>query len=82
MGCRCLYITHTHSRYIFLEFVKNHIFFLDFGVNLPYIMSMNWQKLYKVALERIKGLNNEVKLLRSILHSYLPILEKDDNEKR
>jgi hypothetical protein len=43
---------------------------------------MNWQTLYEVALERIKQLNKEVSILQEILRSYLPILEKDENEKR
>ena len=76
-----IYPTHPFSLY-FLEIVRNHIFFLDFGVNLPYIMNMNWQTLYEVALERIKQLNKEVSILQEILRSYLPILEKDENEKR
>jgi len=43
---------------------------------------MNWQDMYEVALERIKQLNSEVKLLGEILRSYLPIIEKEDNETR
>ena len=43
---------------------------------------MNWQDMYEVALERIKQLNQEVKLLGGILRSYLPIIEKEDDEKR
>jgi dipeptidase len=38
--------------------------------------------MYEVALERIKQLNQEVRLLGEILRSYLPIIEKEDNEKR
>ena len=45
-------------------------------------MSMNWQTLYEVALERVKQLNKEVSLLEEILRSYLPILEKEEDEKR
>ena len=45
-------------------------------------MSMNWQTLYEVALERVKQLNREVSLLQEILRSYLPILEKEEDEKR
>ena len=45
-------------------------------------MSMNWQTLYEVALERVKQLNREVSLLQEILRSYLPIIEKDNNEER
>jgi len=76
-----VYRTHPFSLYFF-KIVRNHIFFLDFAVNLPYIMSMNWQTLYEVALERVKQLNKEVSLLREILRSYLPIIEKDNNEER
>jgi len=43
---------------------------------------MNWQTLYEVALDRVKQLNQEVKLLQEILRSYLPILEKDKDEER
>ena len=43
---------------------------------------MNWQDMYEVALERIKQLNKEVKTLGTILRAYLPIIEKDDDEKR
>ena len=45
-------------------------------------MSMNWQTLYEVALERVKQLNREVSLLQEILRSYLPILEKEEDETR
>ena len=43
---------------------------------------MNWQDMYEVALDRIKQLNQEVSLIKAILRSYLPILEKDKDEKR
>jgi hypothetical protein len=43
---------------------------------------MNWQDMYEVALERIKQLNKDVYLLEKILQSYLPIVEKEPNEKR
>ena len=43
---------------------------------------MNWQDMYEVTLERVKQLNKEVQLLRLILRSYLPILEKENNENR
>ena len=44
---------------------------------------MNWQDMYEVALERVRQLNKETSLLREILRSYLPIIEKrDTNEKR
>ena len=43
---------------------------------------MNWQTLYEVALERVKQLIQEVRLLQEILRSYLPILEKEEDEER
>ena len=43
---------------------------------------MNWQDMYEVALERIRQLNQEVDTLGTILRAYLPIIEKDDDEKR
>ena len=43
---------------------------------------MNWQDMYEVALERIRQLNTEVNTLGAILRSYLPIIEKDEDEKR
>ena len=43
---------------------------------------MNWQDMYEVALERIKQLNKEGRLLGAILSSYLPIIEEEDDEKR
>jgi len=43
---------------------------------------MNWQDMYEVALERIRQLNKEVSTLGAILRAYLPIIEKDDDEKR
>ena len=44
---------------------------------------MNWQDMYESALERIKQLNTDIGLLRTILHSYLPIIDsKDKDEKR
>tara|TARA_B100000029_G_C17337545_1_gene874076 strand:+ start:748 stop:879 length:132 start_codon:yes stop_codon:yes gene_type:complete len=43
---------------------------------------MNWQDMYEVALRRVEQQSEELKLLRLILRSYLPILERKDNEKR
>jgi dipeptidase len=43
---------------------------------------MNWQDMYEVALERIRQLNREVTLLGTILRAYLPVIEKDEDEKR
>ena len=43
---------------------------------------MNWQDMYEVALERVQQLNKDVHLLEEILRSYLPIVEKEDDEKR
>ena len=46
---------------------------------------MNWQDMYEVTLERIKQLNAELALLKAILRSYLPIIDKkevDKDEKR
>ena len=43
---------------------------------------MNWQDMYECALERIKQLHQELGVLQEILRSYLPILEKSNNEKR
>ena len=43
---------------------------------------MNWQDMYEVALERIRQLNKEVATLGIILRAYLPIIEKDKDEKR
>ena len=43
---------------------------------------MNWQDMYEVALERIRQLNTEVATLGTILRAYLPIIEKDKDEKR
>ena len=43
---------------------------------------MKWQDMYEVALERIKQLNRELSVIREILRSYLPIVEKDEYEKR
>ena len=43
---------------------------------------MNWQDMYEVSLDRIRQLNKEVAILEAILRSYLPILTKDNNEKR
>ena len=43
---------------------------------------MKWQDMYEVALERIRQLNREVALLGNILRVYLPIIEKDKDEKR
>ena len=44
-------------------------------------LPMNWQDMYEVALERIRQLNREVTLLGSILRAYLPVIEKDEDEK-
>jgi hypothetical protein len=43
---------------------------------------MNWQDMYEVALERVKQLNAEIHIIKEILRSYLPIIEKDKDEKR
>ena len=43
---------------------------------------MNWQDMYECALERIKQLNQDVDVLETILRSYLPVITKDNNEKR
>ena len=43
---------------------------------------MNWQDMYEVALDRIKQLNAELDVTKEILRSYLPIIEKDKDEKR
>ena len=43
---------------------------------------MNWQDMYEVALERIRQLNAEVTTLGTILRAYLPVIEKDNDEKR
>ena len=43
---------------------------------------MDWKGMYEMALERIKQLNQEVAVLETILKSYLPVIEKDKNEKR
>lgn len=43
---------------------------------------MKWQDMYEIALERIKQLNKEVDILHAILRSYLPIINKENNEKR
>ena len=43
---------------------------------------MNWQDMYEVALERIKQLNRDIDLLRAILRSYLPIVEKKDKDEK
>ena len=45
-------------------------------------LPMNWQDMYEVTLERVKQLNREIGLLRTILRSYLPIVKKDKDEKR
>ena len=42
---------------------------------------MNWQDMYEVALDRIKQLNKELDILRAMLRSYLPIVERKQNEK-
>ena len=43
---------------------------------------MNWQDMYEVTLDRIHQLNKDVAILEAILRSYLPVLEKDNNEER
>ena len=43
---------------------------------------MNWQDMYEVTLERVQQLNKELDLLRSILRSYLPVIERVNDEKR
>ena len=43
---------------------------------------MNWQDMYEVTLERVRQLNAELSVLKEILRSYLPIIEKDKDEKR
>ena len=43
---------------------------------------MKWQDMYEVALERIRQLNQELSVIQEILRSYLPIIEKDEDEKR
>ena len=43
---------------------------------------MNWQDMYEVTLERVAQLNKDVTQLEEILRSYLPIIEKDKDEKR
>ena len=43
---------------------------------------MNWQDMYEVTLERVTQLNKDVAQLEEILRSYLPIIEKDKDEKR
>jgi hypothetical protein len=45
-------------------------------------LPMNWQDMYEVSLVRIQQLNKEVAILEAILSSYLPILEKENNEER
>ena len=43
---------------------------------------MNWQDMYEVALDRIRQLKREVTQLGTILRAYLPVIEKDKDEKR
>jgi len=43
---------------------------------------MNWRDMYEVALDRVRQLNADIAVLQEILRSYLPIIEKDENEKR
>ena len=43
---------------------------------------MNWQDMYEVALDRIKQLNRDIDLLRAILRSYLPIVDKKDKDEK
>tara|TARA_Y100000310_G_scaffold237640_1_gene240932 strand:- start:1000 stop:1116 length:117 start_codon:yes stop_codon:yes gene_type:complete len=38
--------------------------------------------MYEIALERIRQLNKEVTTLGIILRAYLPVIEKDEDEKR
>ena len=49
---------------------------------MVYIILMNWQDMYEVALERIRQLNKEVDTLGTILRAYLPVIEEDKYEKR
>ncbi len=42
---------------------------------------MKWQDMYEVALQRINQLNKDINVLEAILRSYLPIVEKENNEK-
>ena len=55
---------------------------LEFLKILQYIYLMNWQDMYEVTLERVQQLNKELDLLRSILRSYLPVIERVNDEKR
>ena len=43
---------------------------------------MDWKGMYEAALESVKQLNKDVSVLEEILRAYLPIVEKDKNEKR
>ena len=43
---------------------------------------MNWQDMYEVGLDRIKQLNTELTLLKTILRSYLPIVDKKDKDEK
>ena len=43
---------------------------------------MKWKDMYEAALERITQLNRDINLLTTILHSYLPILEKKDKDEK
>jgi hypothetical protein len=45
-------------------------------------LGMNWQDMYEVSLDRIKQLQHEINLLRAILRSYLPIVERKQDEER
>jgi hypothetical protein len=61
------------------QFVRNITCFLYTGL---LTLVMNWQDMYEVSLDRIRQLNKEVAILEAILRSYLPILTKENNEKR
>ena len=43
---------------------------------------MDWKGMYDAALERVKQLNRDVSVLEEILRAYLPIVERDKDEKR
>ena len=66
----------------FLKFfpfvIKITCFLVSFLLTLP----MNWQDMYEVTLERVQQLNRELQILKEILRSYLPIIEKDNDEER
>ncbi len=43
---------------------------------------MDWEGMYESALERVKQLNRDISVLKEILRSYLPIVEKGKDEER